>query len=67
MASKRIKIIITSLEKQGCVIRETKSGYLVRPPGGGEQFAIHGTESDHRAEKNTRSRVHRAGLTWPFD
>ena len=68
MVSKRLRIIINSLEDQGCVVRETKSGWLVRPPAkDAEQFAIHGTESDHRAEKNTRARVLRAGLTWPFD
>lgn len=68
MASKRLKIIIMSLEKQGCVVREVKGGWLVRPPSkDAEQFTIHGTESDHRAELNTRARVKRARLTWPFD
>lgn len=68
MASKQIKILITSLEKQGAVCRETRGGWMVRPPNkDAEQFAFHATESDHRAMENTKGRVRRAGLTWPFE
>ncbi len=65
-SSKRIKIVITDLEKQGARVRETRSGFMVFFPDG-SSMTMHGTESDHRAEKNTRSRVLRAGLTWVFD
>jgi len=65
-SSKRNRIIITDLEKQGARVRETKAGYMVFFPDG-SSLTIHGSESDKRAEKNTRARVLRAGLTWVFD
>lgn len=65
-ASKRNRIIITDLEKQGARVRETKAGYIIFFPDG-SSMSLHGSESDHRAEKNTRARVLRAGLTWVFD
>jgi hypothetical protein len=66
-SSKRNRILITSLEKQGCIVRITKTGgWFVQFPNG-SSMPVHNTDSDHRAEKNTRARVLRAGLTWPFD
>jgi hypothetical protein len=66
--TKRNRIIITDLEKQGCTVRETASGgWMVYFPDGKTSMPIHNTDSDQRAEKNTRSRVLRAGLTWVFD
>ena len=65
--SKRLKIILTSLESQGCTVIPTKKGWQVRFPDGENSIQLHTSESDHRAEKNTRARVIRAGLLWPFD
>lgn len=64
--SKRNRIIITDLEKQGARVKETKAGYIIFFPDS-SSMSLHGSESDHRAEKNTRARVLRAGLTWVFD
>lgn len=68
MASlKRHKIILSSLESQGCRIKETTKGWLIFFPDGESTMGLHKTDSDHRAEANNRARVLRAGLTWPFD
>lgn len=64
--SKRVRVILSSLERQGCVVEAKKSGWFVKLPGGGA-ITMHGTTSDHRAELNIRSLVLRAGLKWPFD
>lgn len=66
MASKRLKILLLSLDKQGCRVVETTKGYQVFPPSGSEPITIHKTTSDWRAEKDVRARVRRAGLDWPF-
>lgn len=65
-STKRNRIIIADLEKQGARVRETKAGFIVFFADG-SSMSLHGSESDHRAEKNTRARVLRAGLTWVFD
>lgn len=67
-AYKRNKIIITDLEKQGAVVRPLGGnvGYFVKFPDG-SSLSVHHSESDPRAERNTRARVLRAGLTWVFD
>lgn len=66
MVSKRMRIVLVSLENQGAVIAPTNKGYFVKFPNG-DSMTVHRTESDHRAEKNIRARVKRAGLNWPFD
>lgn len=67
MASmKRSKIVLSSLEKQGARLKQTNKGWFVMFPDG-STLTMHLTESDSRAESNTRSRVLRAGFTWPFD
>jgi len=63
---KRLKIIITSLREQGAVVEPKTNGYFVKFPNG-DTTILHTSDSDHRAEMNTRSRVKRAGLEWPFD
>ena len=65
-SSKRMRIVLTSLERQGCEITPTNKGWFVKFPNG-DSMTLHRTDSDHRAERNTRSRVKRAGLEWPFD
>lgn len=66
--SKRLRVIIASLESQGCKIKETTKGYIVFfPDEAKSSMVLHHTDSDHRAEMNTRSRVLRANLSWPFD
>ncbi len=67
MTSKRHRIVIASLTEQGATVTETKSGYLIKCPDKKTTITFHKTESDPRAEANTRSRVLRAGLSWPFD
>lgn len=66
MVSKRIRVVLTSLEAQGATVSPTNKGYMVRFPNG-DSMTMHRSESDHRAEMNIRARVKRAGLEWPFD
>lgn len=67
MASpKRTRVILSSLESQGARVKQTTKGWIVFFSDG-SSMAVHKTESDPRAEANTRSRVKRAGLKWPFD
>jgi hypothetical protein len=63
---KRIKALLASLERQGCGVERRTRGWFIKLPDG-SSLVIHLTESDHRSEKNTRARVLRAGLDWPFD
>lgn len=63
---KRVKVILSSLERQGAQLKATKKGWFIMFPNG-SSATVHKSESDPRAEANTRSRVLRAGLTWPFD
>lgn len=64
--TKSIKIILEGLEAQGARIKQTRDGYQVMCPSG-DIVTMHATESDHRALRNTRSRIKRAGLVWPLD
>lgn len=66
MASKFIKILVTSLENEGCTVRQTKKGYLIQFPNG-ESTTFHKTLSDHRALLNIRAYIRRNGCSWPFD
>lgn len=65
-APKRTRIILASLENQGARIKPTTKGWMIRFADG-SSTVVHKTESDPRAEANTRARVLRAGLSWPFD
>ena len=65
-APKRTRIILASLESQGARVKQTTKGWLVFFDDG-SSMVVHKSESDHRAEANTRARVLRAGLKWPFD
>ena len=65
---KRTRIILASLAEQGAEVKPTTKGWIVFFPDEAKSSrVVHKTESDPRAEANTRSRVLRAGLTWPFD
>lgn len=67
-APKRTRIILASLEAQGARVKATTKGWMVHfPDADHSSMVIHKTESDPRAEANTRARVLRAGLSWPFD
>lgn len=67
-SSKRNKVIIASLSSQGARVKETTKGWMVFfNDADKSSMVIHKTESDPRAEKNTRARVLAAGLKWPFD
>jgi hypothetical protein len=61
-----MKAIVKGLAQQGCVIKDTAKGWMVYCPNG-EMVSMHKTPSDHRALRNARSRIKRAGLTWPLD
>lgn len=63
---KRIRALLASLEGQGCGVERKTKGWFIKFPDGSSMI-VHLTDSDHRAEKNTRARVLRAGLYWPFD
>jgi hypothetical protein len=64
---KQLKVILVSLERQGCTIKPTSKGYLILFPDGETSTTFHKTPSDVRVLKNMRSRILRAGLLWPLD
>jgi len=64
--AKNIRKILTGLEQQGARVKPTRDGWQILCPSG-DIVTMHGTESDHRAMRNTRSRIKRAGLQWPLD
>ena len=67
-APKRTRVILASLESQGARVKQTTKGWIVFfPDEEKSSMVVHKSESDHRAEANTRARVLRAGLKWPFD
>lgn len=66
LSHRQMSILLTDLERQGATIRQTKQGYLLKFPDG-TTTTFHRSPSDHRAIKNMRSRVLRAGMTWYFD
>lgn len=47
---------------QGFNVKERNGKYLFLAPDGETTVVAHGSESDHRAFKNTLSRLKRAGL-----
>lgn len=63
---KERRIILESLEAQGCEIIRTKKGVRILFPNG-DTTAMHTSHSDHRAFANMRADIRRAGLAWPFD
>lgn len=63
---KQQKVLLLSLEDQGCGVRRTKDGWFVTFPSGGGT-SIHTSISDHRAVQNLRATIRRANLNWPFD
>lgn len=60
------RLIFDALEAQGARIKPTRDGWQILTPSG-DIVTVHATESDHRAMRNTRSRIKRAGLNWPGD
>lgn len=60
MASE-VQKLIRDLASAGVPIKDTKSGWLIGAPDG-TSIAVHRTESDHRAIKNTMARLKRAGV-----
>ena len=65
---KRTRVILASLENQGARIKQTTKGWIVFfNDEARSSMVVHKTESDPRAEANTRARVLAAGLRWPFD
>lgn len=61
---KELKKLFQQIEAQGGRIKPTRNGFMVYPPTpDGRLVAIHKTPSDHRAMKNTRAELRRAGFT----
>lgn len=63
---RKVERIVDDLLAQGATAKRTKNGWLIFLPDG-SSMGLHLTESDHRADKNSRARVRRAGLEWPPD
>ena len=61
-----VRSIIKGLEGQGARVVKKKAGWQIMCPNG-EIVTLHATPSDHRALRNARSHIRRAGLTWPLD
>jgi hypothetical protein len=65
MTASKIERLVAGLHKQGVTSRRVGAGgHLLYLPGGATA-TVHTSPSDHRAMKNLRSKVERAGLTWP--
>lgn len=61
-ADKNLKTLLEKLEAQGWRIERTRKGFMCYPPDKSKQSVlIHGSESDHRAMKNTLARLKRNG------
>lgn len=60
--SKQYKAWVKLAKKTpGWVVKQKTNGIQLRAPGG-EIIGMHATESDHRAQKNTKARLKAAGL-----
>lgn len=59
--SKTYKGFVKLAEKEGWKVKQKTRGVMLTSPEGAT-ITIHGTETDHRAEKNTRARLKAAGL-----
>lgn len=68
MQTKRLKALIVHLEKEGATVRDSGSNGIVVYPRDKSQspISLSVTTSDHRAWKNARSLIERAGHTYPF-
>lgn len=66
-SARDLRRLALDLERQGCRVRETKTGggFIVIFPEGKGMLQLHGSISDSRAFKNQRAAVRRAGLVWP--
>lgn len=65
MKLRELCALVEHIEKQEDVrVRKTKAGWFFYLPNG-ECTSLHTTLSDHRALKNFRAQIERAGLTWP--
>lgn len=54
--------LIDAAEEQGWVVIEKAQSIQLRAPDGDGMVVVHRTESDHRANQNTRARLRRLGL-----
>jgi hypothetical protein len=64
---KEQRIILKSLEAQGCKIEETDKGWRIKFPDGVGTASLHKSQGDRRSRENLRAEIRRAGLKWPFD
>lgn len=64
-STSRVRRFVKNLERQGCRVRETKSGWFIYFPDGKTTMNAHSTISDQKAVRAMRAAVLRAGLTWP--
>jgi len=58
--------LINYVEPQGVVVSRTTDGLRFKFPNG-KSDAIHFTQSDYRATRNTRANFRRNGIEWPGD
>jgi hypothetical protein len=66
-SKRKVERIVAALaDQKGCRARPLRgaSGWFLYLPGGATA-TIHLSTSDHRALKNFRADIERAGLTWP--
>lgn len=62
-ACAKTKDLIELAREQGWTVESTKKGHITfLSPDGRHRIVCGSTESDHRAVRNTRARLRRAGL-----
>lgn len=66
MSRKEIARLLDHIEPQGVKLTRTTKGVMLRLPDGTSTM-VHFTGSDVREAKNVRSRLKRAGVSWPTD
>jgi hypothetical protein len=58
--------LLAHIEPQGVRVTNVKKGVMLRLPNG-DSTVVHYSVSDHRGPQNLKSRLKRAGVTWPMD
>ncbi len=59
---KEIQRLVKKLREQGWRVEETTAGYMAFSPDGVTKVLFHKTPSDHRAMRNTISRLRKGGF-----
>jgi hypothetical protein len=61
---KEVREIVKAAERQGWKVVEKRQGFMLYSPDGEGLVNVHKTPQDHRAIKNTVSRMRRYGFKW---